>query len=59
LKIAISAFQSYPYDSGRLSIDYKPAGGKSTLKLNGPRGERQFDIYLHPWTLSDDGGVRH
>jgi len=59
LKIAISAFQSYPYDSGRLSIDYKPAGGKSTLKLNGPRGERQFDIYLHPWTLSDDGGVGH
>ena len=54
LKIAISAVQTYPYRSGRMKIDYKPAGGVSTLKLDGPRGARQFEIYLHPWTLSDN-----
>jgi len=56
LKIAISAFQTYPYDSGQMKIDYKPTGGVSTLKLDGPRGQRQFEIYFHPWTLSDNSG---
>lgn len=58
-KIAISAFQSYPYNSGQLKIDYKPAGGESTLLLDGPYGKRQFDVYLHPWTLSDSAGDGH
>jgi hypothetical protein len=57
LKIAISAFQTYPYDSGQLKIDYKPTGGMSTLKLGGPRGQRQFEIYLHPWSLTDNSAV--
>ena len=56
LKIAISAFQTYPYDSGHLKIDYKPTGGESSLKLEGPLGERNFEIYLHPWSLTDNGG---
>lgn len=56
LKIAVSALQTYPYDSGRLTINYKPTGGESSLKLDGPRGQRQFEIYLHPWSLSDNGG---
>jgi len=56
LKIAISAFQTYPYANGHLKIDYKPTGGEGTLKLDGPQGARQFDIYLHPWSLSDNGG---
>ncbi len=58
LKIAIAALQTYPYRSGRMKIDYKPAGGVSTLKLDGPRGARQFEIYFHPWTLSDAGQGR-
>ena len=58
LKIAISAFQTYPYGYGRLKIDYKPTGGESSLKLDGPRGQRQFDIYFHPWSLSDNTGDR-
>jgi len=57
LKIAISAFQTYPYRSGEMKIEYKPTGGVSSLKLDGPQGQRQFDVYLHPWSLSDtDGG---
>jgi hypothetical protein len=56
LKIAISAFQTYPYDHGRLTIDYKPTGGLSALKLDGPRGQRNFEVYLHPWSLSDNSG---
>jgi hypothetical protein len=56
LKIAISSFQTYPYDYGRLKIDYRPTGGESSLQLDGPRGRREFDIYLHPWSLSDNSG---
>ena len=54
LKLAISAFQTYPYDRGQLKVDYTSKGGNSTLLLDGPRGKRQFDVYLHPWTLSDN-----
>jgi hypothetical protein len=56
IKIAVSAFQTYPYDSGQLKIAYKPTGGVSSLKLEGPRGQRLFEIYLHPWSLSDNAG---
>jgi hypothetical protein len=54
LKIAITAFQNYPYDRGILKLDYKPAGGQSTLQLDGPLGKRQFDVVLHPYTLTQD-----
>jgi hypothetical protein len=53
LRILISSFQTYPYDSGLLTINYKPTGGLSTLRLDGPRGLRQFEVYLHPWSLTD------
>ena len=56
LKIAIDAFKTYPYEQGQLKIGYTPAGGVSTLKLDGPRGGRQFEVYFHPWTLSDNSG---
>lgn len=54
LKIAISAFQTYPYDRGQLKIDYKPVGGVGSLNLSGPLGARQFEFYLHPWSLTDN-----
>jgi hypothetical protein len=54
LKIGISAFRNYPYTSGQLKINYKPSGGLSSLNLDGPLGKRQFEVYLHPWTLSDN-----
>ncbi len=47
-KIAINAFRHYPYTSGSLKLDYQPAGGTSTLLLQGPVGIRQFDVALHP-----------
>ena len=53
-KIAINAFRDYPYTSGTLKLDYKPTGGTSTLRLEGPVGSRQFDVALHPFTLSDN-----
>ena len=56
LKIAIAAFQTYPYDHGRLKIEYKPAGGVSTMTLDGPRGSREFDVYFHPFTASTSTG---
>ncbi|MCE0522519.1 MAG: hypothetical protein LV480_06375 [Methylacidiphilales bacterium] len=56
LKLSITAFQTYPYDKGELKVGYDPKGGVSTLKLDGPRGKRQFDVYLHPWSLSDNSG---
>jgi hypothetical protein len=56
VKIAINSFRTYPYDSGSLTIGYKPTGGTSTLLLQGPLGKRQFDVVLHPYSLSDDGG---
>jgi hypothetical protein len=54
IKIAVSAFQTYPYDNGQFKVAYKPAGGVASLKLEGPRGERLFEVYLHPWSLSDN-----
>jgi len=59
LKLAISAFQNYPYDSGYLKVGYTDQGGQSTLLLQGPRGKRQFDVYFHPWTLSDNATTGH
>lgn len=59
LKLAINAFQSYPYDSGQLKVDYTDKGGESSLLLQGPRGKREFDVYLHPWTLSDNSPAGH
>jgi hypothetical protein len=56
LKIAINAFQSYPYTSGQLTLNYRPSGGLSSLKLDGPLGKREFDIALHPYQLSDNAG---
>jgi hypothetical protein len=54
IKIAVSSFQTYPYDKGEFKVAYKPAGGSASLKLEGPRGRRQFEVYLHPWSLSDN-----
>ena len=54
LKIAISTFQTYPYDRGQFKVGYTPASGAGTLKLDGPRGQRHFEIYFHPWSLSDN-----
>ena len=53
LKLAINAFQTYPYNSGELKVNYTDKGGGSTLLLQGPLGKRQFDVYLHPYALSD------
>ncbi len=54
ITLAVNSFKTYPYDSGLLTLNYKPSGGLSRLKLDGPRGARQFEIYLHPW--GDDSG---
>jgi len=52
LKIALSSFETYPYSTGEVKVDYKPTGGVGSLILDGPNGHRQFDIYLHPWSES-------
>jgi hypothetical protein len=53
LKLAISAFQTYPYDSGKLKIAYNPNGGDCMLSLDGPLGKRQFEVYLHPYAEAE------
>lgn len=56
LKLAIEAFQTYPYDKGKLTLDYRPSGGVSALRLSGPRGARDFEVSLHPWQETSDKG---
>jgi len=53
IKLAIDSFDTYPYDSGKLTLHYSPKGGASELHLDGPRGSRSFQVVLHPFTLSD------
>jgi hypothetical protein len=52
MKIALNAFQFYPYQTGELKIDYQPGGGEGTLKLDGGNGRREFGIYWHPFEAS-------
>jgi hypothetical protein len=59
IKLAVDSFKTYPYDHGLLTLNYKPSGGLSTLRLDGPRGARQFDVYLHPWTAADEAGNKN
>jgi hypothetical protein len=49
LKLVIASFDTYPYDSGKLTLNYTPAGGASVLRLDGPRGARTFQVELHPF----------
>jgi hypothetical protein len=51
-QIALKAFQTYPYQNGKLKIDYQPGEGSGELSLEGPRGRRQFDVYWHPYASS-------
>jgi hypothetical protein len=54
IKLAIDSFDTYPYDSGKLTLHYSPQGGASQLWLDGPRGSRNFQVVLHPYSLSAD-----
>jgi hypothetical protein len=56
-KIAIEAFRTYPYQSGIFKIDYKPGNGTGILKLNGPRGDRSFQIFWHPYDEAQSSKV--
>ena len=49
MKIGLEAFRVYPYQTGALNLDYTPAGGSALLKLEGPRGKREFSVFLHPF----------
>ncbi len=53
LKLVIDSFDTYPYDSGKLTLNYSPGGGESSLHLDGPLGSRNFSVVLHPYNLSD------
>ncbi len=52
MRIAIDTLRSYPYQTGGITINYTPGGGGAELHLDGPRGKRDFSVYLHPY---DDG----
>jgi hypothetical protein len=52
MKIALQAFQFYPYKTGELNLDYQPGGGQGTLKLEGGNGRREFSIFWHPFETS-------
>jgi len=52
LKLVIDSFKTYPYESGKLTLNYSPSGGTSELALDGPRGSRNFQVAFHP---SDPG----
>jgi len=57
MKLAITNFQTYPYTSGQVKIAYKPAGGVGTLQLNSPLGQRQFEMYWHPYDAAGSSKV--
>jgi hypothetical protein len=52
LQLVIDSFDTYPYDYGKLTLNYTPAGGTSALRLDGPRGSRNFEVVLHPYSLT-------
>jgi hypothetical protein len=52
MKIAVDALRSYPYTNGGVKINYTPGGGEASLHLDGPSGQRDFSVFLHPY---DDG----
>ncbi len=54
LELVIDSFDTYPYDTGKLTLDYSPGGGLSELHLDGPRGSRTFQVALHPYNLSEN-----
>jgi len=53
LKIALQAFSYYPYETGQFIVDYSPGNGGAKLKLNGPMGKRDFEVYWHPFGGSE------
>lgn len=55
LKLVIDSFDTYPYTSGKLTLNYSPQGGASQLWLDGPRGSRNFQVVLHPYNLTENG----
>ena len=54
LKLVIDSFDTYPYTSGKLTLNYSPQGGASQLWLDGPRGSRDFQVVLHPYNLTEN-----
>ena len=52
MKLGLDTFKTYPYDTGGLDLNYRPSGGTAVLKLDGPRGKREFSVYLHPYESS-------
>jgi hypothetical protein len=47
--IAVDTFATYPYTSGKVKCNYENQSGVGSLILDGPNGERHFDMYLHPF----------
>ena len=53
LKVALQAFSYYPYQTGQFVVDYAPGSGGAKLKLDGPMGKRDFEVYWHPFGSSE------
>ena len=53
LKIAVQALSYYPYRSGQFVVNYTAAEGDAKLKLDGPMGRRNFEVYWHPFGGSE------
>ncbi len=53
VKIAIQALSYYPYNTGQFLVNYTPAEGDAKLKLDGPMGKRNFEVYWHPFAGSE------
>ena len=53
LKIGLKAFEYYAYNDGSFNVDYTPETGSAKLKLDGPSGKRDFQVYWHPFGASE------
>jgi hypothetical protein len=46
-RIAVEAFEDFPYATGSGKLDFADRRGEAHLRLAGERGKRQFDVYYY------------
>ncbi len=57
VQLLADSLKLYPYTSGEINMLYTPALGEGHLRLSGPRGKRDFDVFFHPHPASKDDKV--
>ncbi len=48
-QLLVNSLKDYHYQTGGITLKYTPGLGIGSLRLNGPLGKRNFDVYWHPF----------